>query len=439
MATGELGRLARRESLVAAIAAAVVSVAHVALAAARGALGAARNDDWTYYDIAFRLVSTGRLRLDGWTQALFAGQAVMAAPVIEVFGEKIAPLQCAVAVAGAVGLWACYVTVRRLLPARPAALCVACLALGPLYGVLSTSFMTDVPAFTLQMLTLLAGMQALRAAPGSLRWFTFAMTLGLLAFSVREYAVAAGLAVALTFIAQQRHADRRLCRQAVAVSALWVALLVALYWWRNTLDNSYTTQLELTARSFGGAARTAGRAAVTLGLLVAPAVVAISPARLARLAWRRSRAGSIVVVAGWLACAVFAHDLLGNYLLRTSAYSVTVPGVAPRILPAWLWVALHAAGLACCCSARWPSLPSAATAAPRPRWRVRGPSRRSHWRSCSRRPPERSPSPSMPSPTPRSSTATCYPWCRSSPRSRSGWAGRATCSCDPRSGSAARP
>lgn len=346
MATGELERLARRESLLAAVAAAAVSVAHVALAAARGALGAARNDDWTYYDIAFRLVSTGRFRLDGWTQALFAGQAVMAAPVIEIFGEKIAPLQCAVAVAGAVGLWACYVTVRRLLPARPAALCVACLALGPLYGVLSTSFMTDVPAFTLQMLTLLAGMQALRAAPGSLRWFTFAMTLGLLAFSVREYAVAAGLAVALTFIAQQRHADRRLCRQAVAVSALWVALLVALYWWRNTLDNSYTTQLELTARSFGGAARTAGRAAVTLGLLVAPAVVAISPARLARLAWRRSRAGSIVVVAGWLACAVFAHDLLGNYLLRTSAYSVTVPGVAPRILPAWLWVALHAAGLA---------------------------------------------------------------------------------------------
>lgn len=334
-----------RESALAALVAAFVAVAYLALAGARGALGAARNDDWTYYNIAFRLAATGRFRLDGWTQALFAGQAAMAVPVIEVFGSKIAPLQVAVAVFGGVGLWACYRTVRSILPARPALLGVACLALGPMYGLLSTSFMTDVPAFTLQMLTLLAGLRALPPGGNTMRWFAAAMTLGLLAFSVREYAVAAGLAVAVVVLAQHRRENRRTLRRLIVATGLWVVFLLALYAWRNTLEHSYTTQLELTARSVGGAARTSGRAAVTLALFVSPAVAVLSPVRLATLAWHRSRAWCVAVCVAWAACALLDHRFLGNYLKRTPAYSVTLPGTAPYAVPGWLWAVLQAAGL----------------------------------------------------------------------------------------------
>jgi len=100
-----------------------------------------------------------------------------------------------VSVLGAVGLTAAYLVVRSFLPRGHAAFAIGCLALGPVSGTLGVSYMTDVPAFALEALALLSGLRALRTRRFSFPWFVASLLIGVAAFSIREYAVAAPAAV----------------------------------------------------------------------------------------------------------------------------------------------------------------------------------------------------------------------------------------------------
>ena len=337
--------MAVKESRVAAIVAALIAAGYVALAAAHGALGAARNDDWAYYNVAFNLARSGRLTLDGWVQALFAGQAVAAWPVTKVFGPEIAPLQVAVAALGAVGLWASYLLIRSYLPLRWSALCVGCLAAGPMFGTLSVSFMTDAPAFSVQMLALLAARRALAGPQLSWRWFSLSLVLSLMAFSVREYALAAGLSVCVVAAVAVWHRQRGIAVRLGAVIAVWLIVVMTLYWWRSGLTNSYETSLELSVQGALGAGRATAKGARTLALMVSPALLMITPRRIVGQVWQRSRIGSLSVLAVCAIVAVFGHGFLGNYFVNAASYSATLSGTGPLLMPAWVWLLVHAVSL----------------------------------------------------------------------------------------------
>jgi hypothetical protein len=325
------------------------SAGYVAIAWAHGAIGASRNDDWAYYRVAYRLATHGAFALDGWVETMFISQALGAWPIIRVFGPKIAPLQITVAIIGAVGLWAAYLVIRSFLSRGWSAFAVGCLALGPLYGSLSMSFMTDVPSFAFQALTLLAGLRTLRSKAPSVPWFVTSLGLGVVAFGIREYGVAAGLAVCVLVHRRARVLDRLLARRLTAIAVGWVFLLVAFFLWRRGLSHSLNPQFDLSLSGFGDSVGTAWLAAVTLALFISPAVLAVSPFRLVTAVWTQARRPGVIVVCMFVAIAVAVvviprRAFLGNYFQRQGSYVGTTSGTHPPILASWIWDLLRLLG-----------------------------------------------------------------------------------------------
>jgi hypothetical protein len=332
----------RREYLVvAAVAVAVIGI-YVAIAASHGVLGASRNDDWAYLRITTHLADTGEFRLDGWVNAMFIGQALVSLPVMVLFGQGILPLQMMVAVFAAVGLWATYAVARPWLGRRWTALSVACLAAGPVYGILAVSYMSDVPSYTLQMITLLVGIRAMRSAPVHLGWLAVALCVGIASFSIREFGLASGAAVAVYAVAQA-WARRQRLRPVVALVGFWLIAVTALYFWRSNLPNTWPTRIDVSPAALGSAANSVWRSALTVGLFVSPVAFAASPVRLLRAMGqrltRRTQVVLVLLTIAALATVPFRGlGLIGNHTGRRPAYSVTLPGDAPIMLPGPVWV-----------------------------------------------------------------------------------------------------
>ncbi|TQM63891.1 hypothetical protein [Humibacillus xanthopallidus] len=339
-------RLLRVEVVLAWCAALAVAGLYLVDAAAHGALGAARNDDWVYYRLAFSLASTGHLSFDPYSSTLLVGQVVAAQPVIAVFGAEIAPLQVAVALLSAVALAAAYFFFRHFLAAFWAAFCVALIAVGPIWGGLSVSFMSDVPAIALQVLCLCAAVPALRGP--RLRWGWLALSLGLalLAFSVREYSLAAAAAVLIAaLLTHGRRPTGRvtLLLAVVAVGVVWVLLAAALFLWRDTLvvgPRALSAEIELGQRVFYVLAGLL----TTTGFLMFPVALAVWRGGLWRMLLRWWPLAVALVALFTYTSSVLGYPLLvGNYVRLGGSYSGTIAGVAPAVFSGRAWWSIMAA------------------------------------------------------------------------------------------------
>ena len=146
------------------ILAGAVALLHLGVAAMRGALGASRNDDWTYLRILDDFASTGRFAPDPYTRTMLVGQIWLSRPLVESVGVSISALQVLVTIIGAVGLVAAAAVLRRFLTPGWAFFSVGILALGPIYGSISMTYMTDVPAMTAQFIALYLGFERWKPA-----------------------------------------------------------------------------------------------------------------------------------------------------------------------------------------------------------------------------------------------------------------------------------
>ena len=341
--------VSRAELALAAIATTVVGAGYVLVAATHGALGVARNDDWVYYRSAFSFARDGSFAPYASTTML-VGQDVLAWPVVTWFGTRIAPLQILTVAMGVVALYATYVLVRGALGAAWSAVAVATLALGPVLGSLSTSFMTDVPAYMFSALTLLAGWYAVRYR-FSVPWLVLSLVAGFAAFSIREYTVAAVVAVLLVG-ASKAHGEsvRALCVVGV-LALLWLAAVTALFVWRRTLPGATEVNVSLALGSDTGRV-IAG--IFTLAAFAFPATLAVSPRRLWTAFQRRKRLSGLVVGATVLVWAVpvfvdGSSPFIGNYLTRFGSYPDVIPAMnAPAVLPTAVWRLMAVAGLVSC-------------------------------------------------------------------------------------------
>jgi hypothetical protein len=311
----------------------------------RGALGIPRNDDWSYLRVTLDLADSGQVLLTGWVQMFFLGQAFLAQPVIAATGGSIAALQLLVAFLGAASLVLTYDLIRRLLPPVLAVLVVLLLAVGPIFGSLAVSFMTDIPALFLTLATLRIGASALQAAGRrQLLLLSAASLVGLLAFTIREYGLLAWIAVALTQLWQCRG------RHVPTVVLLTVSLVAAcgLWAWRAQIPGTLPTQVAVPdgAAGMAAAASLLCAAMVTLGVLIAPALLVINPRRLIR----RGRIRHAVLVVGavlLIAQGARSRFPLGNMLTASGSYPGTVIGSWEiPLIPGWAMLALAAIGLA---------------------------------------------------------------------------------------------
>ena len=180
-------------AILALLAVAVVVPTAVALAA--GAIDIPRNDDWSYRGIALHLYQTGRLELDGNVASTLVGQILFAQPFLWLTGGATWALTVVGLLAAVVAIVAGYLLVRRLVPAGRATLAVLLLALFPGYLAYVPTYMTDVPAMAAEFVCLGLGIAAVSGGRIRGRWLVASMVVGIFAFTIREFALAAPASV----------------------------------------------------------------------------------------------------------------------------------------------------------------------------------------------------------------------------------------------------
>lgn len=329
-------------------------VVPVAVASHYGALGIPRSDDWSYLLTLFRWVDTGKLSFNGWVSMTLVGQIAIASPVAAIAGHSITAVQLFTTMVGFVGLLGVVFIGREVVrPAWWAVFTAVTIAVGPLWGPLAPTFMTDVPTFTFEMLTLAAAAVALRRRSVSLPWLAVSVALGLVGVSIRQYAVipvGAVVLVAVLLLVAER--DWRKLRIVVVIAALFgVAALAILYWWSGLPDSKSLSPSFPTVHTISGMLIKDAGFLRLAGLLLLPVVVLAGPVRIFQRAWRASSnlttlLTSLMVI--WLAvmyARVPESPFVGNYVAREGVLSIVVlAGNRPDVIPSWLFDSLVVLG-----------------------------------------------------------------------------------------------
>lgn len=312
-----------------------------------GALGAARGDDWSYLVTLFRWVDTGRLEFNNWVSMSLLGQLLLAAPIAVARGHAIALVQAETAAIGLVGLGALTALGRRLgLSWGAVTLAAVTIAISPIWLILSTTFMTDVPAFTVSTIGLLLATVALQARPIRTPLLITGFAVAVYAVSIRQYAIVPVIAIVLAgALALRAEPDRRRALAfAVAVGVGALATVAFLVWWYSVPDARALSPSAPTGRDLRtGVIKGAGFLRLA-GLLLLPIICRRGPVRIVRDALAASGPLTIVAVLGtalWQAATAtryLSSQFVGNYVIRDGALSIAVlPGTRPDLMPDPLW------------------------------------------------------------------------------------------------------
>jgi hypothetical protein len=331
----------------------------VAIASHYGAMGIPRSDDWSYLLTMYRWIEDGKLTFNGWVSMTLMGQVLLAAPIALATGRNITLVQLFTATLGLVGLLGVVWIGRQVVrPAWWAVFVAATIAAGPLWGPLAPTFMTDVPAFAFQMLSLSAAIVAFRTRPLSLKWLAIAVALGFVGVSIRQYAVIPVVAILLVAagVLLATRDWRRLRAVGVIGAIFFLATVVLLAWWSGLPDSKSLAPSVPDAHLVSALLiKDAGFLRLT-GLLLLPVVVLAGPVLIARRAWEASRELTAVLTGGmavWLVvmyARVPRTPFVGNYVAREGVLSTDVlsgnrPDVIPRSLFDLLVVLGSAAGI----------------------------------------------------------------------------------------------
>jgi len=172
---------------------AVVTGAALAVSAATGSLVIPHDDSWSYIKVATQFWHTGHFHLQGFGQMFLLGQIVTSVPLMAVFGARPVALNVYGALAGALFLGCSYVLARSAVGRRRALFVIAGLSVFPGFGLLSATFMTDLPSAGTALLCLTLGLRAIRLR--SPWWWAACLVAGFWAFTIREQTIAALVAV----------------------------------------------------------------------------------------------------------------------------------------------------------------------------------------------------------------------------------------------------
>jgi hypothetical protein len=350
---------ARRPSTAAAalavgILAAIGFVLPVLISRAYGALGIVRNDDWSYLRTLFTWIQTGHLDFNNWVSMTLLMQLVFAAPIVLLFGHNITLIQLETATMGVAGLglvaWVGFVVTRRLWVATFIGVMVA---VGPLWGALTVSYMTDVPAFAVSMLACALGVRALRPRTVSMPYLVASMSAGLVAFTIRQYAAVPPIAVALIggYLLLREGSRPRIRIFLIACATILLGALVFWLYWRTIPDPKLYSPHVPSGHSIKATLYKGTGLVRLLGLLVSPAIVVAGPLRILRRAWGVARDTTVFVILGVAALFVFTAwagpniGFAGNYITPWGILAQgVVAGHRPAILPPGMFVALLTIG-----------------------------------------------------------------------------------------------
>ena len=176
------------------------------LSAAAGAIGVPSNDDWVYMRAAGSLFRTGSVDMPGHTAASI-GQIVLVQPLLWLSGGNLWAFTTFGLGMALTGLASTYLLARRFIGTGSAVLVVVLVEVFPGFARETATFMTDVPAYALAVLCLLLGTSWLQGE-GRPVTLVVSIAVGLVAVSIREFAIAAPAAILVAAWARSRPEER---------------------------------------------------------------------------------------------------------------------------------------------------------------------------------------------------------------------------------------
>jgi hypothetical protein len=310
----------------------------LAYAALSGNLGIPHNDTWAFGRAAQDFVHTGHVRMYNWNMMGLAGLVVLAWPV----GASLTAQSVFVAGIAVVGLLACYdVLLGAFGPdgRRRAALGTLVVALWPGFALLSTSFMTDVPAFAAIAATLAFGRRALDRV--SLPWLAAACAVGLWGATVREQVIAAPAAILAVALFRARYRADRVptfpISQLLGASAVLLAAIGAFEIWRRKVPGGAAPDFTVRKVTAELVSVEMIQGLLIVALVVSPVVFAVvRPRGWSRAGW--SAAGGTLVAGLLVSWDKGAY--LGNYISHTGAYPAANSGSRPVLVGSEWWMLL---------------------------------------------------------------------------------------------------
>ncbi|MEE2854237.1 MAG: glycosyltransferase family 39 protein [Actinomycetota bacterium] len=306
------------------------------LAAATGSWAIPHNDAWAYALIARHYAEQGSIELAGWNRSALIGQIV----VLGHLGSSLIVQKVFVAVLAALGLLATYGLLEPRVGGNRALLGTALVGLMPAFGLLATSYMADVPAFTAVIGGLFLTDQALRTE--STRWLLGALAVATWGVTVREQALV-GLVVIVIITVTSWHGRKR--QIALLGGLMSILAITGFELWRRSLPHDSGAPLASTGISLALALPIAICTCLTVALFVFPAVlVTARPRSWSRRTQLTSVSTLVLTVLIVIAAVLFrmgSHIFLPCYLAPGGAYSASSIGTRTA-LPGWWWFALVA-------------------------------------------------------------------------------------------------
>lgn len=310
-----------------------------ALALWTHAFSTPRNDAWAYQRVLFDFARTGHYSLVGWGAMGLVGQVLWAAPFVVVFGPQPWVPAVAVAVLAVVGLAATYAMARSVVPRGRATAVVLTVLVLPGFLVNTSTFMSDVPAFAADVTCLALGAAAMRGNGTRWGWATAAVLVGLLGVSVREFDLAAPLAVVVVLAAR----DRRHLKTYVGVGAGVLVTCAAIYAWTATLAGYQHKALGLPTAQTG---QMLAACYFTASFFMVPWLPAALRRSRAPLSWRGPVAAVATLCGGFLLMAGHHPLFIGNYIGQTGAEGGDVLfGARPDLFPGDIWSLMQVVAL----------------------------------------------------------------------------------------------
>ena len=315
------------------------------VAVTSGSLDIPHNDDWAYRRVLDTLATTGRFRMTGWESQTLIGEISWAWIFRLVAGSGAWIPGISTAVLACVAVLATYTLSRRYLSQGSATLATAVLVLSPGFAMNTNTFMADVPGLAASMVCLLLGQEALERR-GTQRgvWLFAALAVGWFAFTIREFAIAAPLAV---LISAGLHDRKHWARHALVGVAFAMACGLFYLWYLGLPGRGHLhSRVSLSINDLVWLIRLYFTGAFALS----PAIVASSLRFGAGLDRRWVAGGTVfgaVLAAIPVAIGLRHHTpifwLTGNLLTQVGATGNEVlAGARPVLFDGHVWFAINA-------------------------------------------------------------------------------------------------
>lgn len=285
-------------------------------------------DDWNHALSVQRLVESGELHVSDWTATSLIAQVVWGGLFVTLFGFSFTVLRVSTLVLSLIGSLALYALCRQVGITRPRSLMGALLFwVNPLTFGLSYTFMSDVPAVSLQMLATLGYVHGIQRA--NYRSLFIGSCFAALAFLVRHPGILLPLTV-VGFGALDRWPRGVLARRTLASAGVpFLAALGYGVWSQqrglpDTQAAFFKTLLESGPAEWAKALLLAGYLVIYLGAFLLPLALACGRDGL-RILSRGRRNPCRRLLAGWI-CIVAGLILVFAVLASiTSAYTAWMP------------------------------------------------------------------------------------------------------------------